>query len=565
MPTWHNIVIALAVLMLAGTANADDQPGWMTKPPKDDTYLYYIGRAANEPDEATAFRDGTNDAIAQAIRENFGMSAQVGTESYEDTNKSMVTTRFNELSQRAHLERFEQQDFYRELTDDNHVNLWILYRYSKTAMLMERKRLAQQKDDEDRVEFSIVGPSAATTNGVVEVITKPAGATVYIDHESFGRTPLRLIGQIAPGEHLLRLDLPNFESVEQQVIVPTGKTVRVSKNLARATGRLTINTTPPNATVNIAGRIYSTPTEAITLVAGEKNELVITHPDAERYSQTIEVGATENRTLEVRLPLRPAHISINTTPTSATFRIGDKTYTTPAHNIPIQAGSYHVTLSHPGMIDETCDFTIRGGQSLVIPSIAFSPISKTQSYFPNRTSTSIPWAVLFPEVGFSENSRVASDNSIFAQWNYERNFDSGRGFRIGFDAAKTMVRQKDENRTIYGVIAAVPLQVSATGTAGIDYNGALGLHCKKLDWSRTTIDPIVHLQKNNTSAGIELSHRLNLGWHGSDSCGETDPPPFPTTSHVYFGLIARVGLLQSFGQERALGYFGQIGMDLTIK
>jgi hypothetical protein len=73
------------------------------------------------------------------------------------------------------------------------------------------------------------GP-VASGPGSLEVVSRPAGAQVYLDGRSVGRTPLS-IPNVESGAHSVRLDLPGYNSWSTTVDVKAGGSLRVAASL----------------------------------------------------------------------------------------------------------------------------------------------------------------------------------------------------------------------------------------------------------------------------------------------------------------------------------------------
>jgi hypothetical protein len=70
-----------------------------------------------------------------------------------------------------------------------------------------------------RVE-EVAAPEAPTT-GMVSVFSQPAAATVFLDDQRVGETPLNLT-ELTPGEHRIRLELDGYPTWSSPVIVEAG-------------------------------------------------------------------------------------------------------------------------------------------------------------------------------------------------------------------------------------------------------------------------------------------------------------------------------------------------------
>jgi hypothetical protein len=70
----------------------------------------------------------------------------------------------------------------------------------------------------------------ATGPGSLQVVSRPAGAQVFLDGRSVGKTPLS-IADVAAGEHGIRIDLPGFNRWSTTVDVKAGSPNRVAASL----------------------------------------------------------------------------------------------------------------------------------------------------------------------------------------------------------------------------------------------------------------------------------------------------------------------------------------------
>jgi hypothetical protein len=70
----------------------------------------------------------------------------------------------------------------------------------------------------------------ATGPGSLQVVSRPAGAQVFLDGRAVGRTPL-LISEVGAGQHNVRLELPGFNRWATTVDVQAGSPIRVAASL----------------------------------------------------------------------------------------------------------------------------------------------------------------------------------------------------------------------------------------------------------------------------------------------------------------------------------------------
>ncbi len=73
-------------------------------------------------------------------------------------------------------------------------------------------------------------PTASAGLGSIAVLSRPAGATVYLDERPIGKTPLS-VAEIAAGSHAVRLELAGHRRWATTVTVVSGERVRVAASL----------------------------------------------------------------------------------------------------------------------------------------------------------------------------------------------------------------------------------------------------------------------------------------------------------------------------------------------
>lgn len=70
----------------------------------------------------------------------------------------------------------------------------------------------------------------ASGPGSLQIVSRPAGAEVLVDGRTVGRTPL-VVGDVRPGSHSVRLELPGFRRWATSVDVEPGQRTRVAASL----------------------------------------------------------------------------------------------------------------------------------------------------------------------------------------------------------------------------------------------------------------------------------------------------------------------------------------------
>ncbi len=74
--------------------------------------------------------------------------------------------------------------------------------------------------------------AAGRYTGVLQIESRPAGATVVLDGKTVGTTPLA-ISEVAAGSHAIRLELPGYNRWTASVRVVAGERNRIAASLER--------------------------------------------------------------------------------------------------------------------------------------------------------------------------------------------------------------------------------------------------------------------------------------------------------------------------------------------
>lgn len=394
------IIVFLTFMGFSSASNAEsERPSWISKIPKNnETFSYYIGRSSESLSEAEAFTNATINAREQAISQNFGIYTQFRTENYQSIDTIQSTQNTEAISQQIRLEEFEQVDFYVE-NQKERKNVWILFKYKKSAIELEKNRLNFLKNTgDDSHEFMISGnQEGAKIKGTLEVTSTPPGAPVRIDGESsLGnlklRTPLRLMGLFDPGKHTIEIDDPKYDLVQKEIILYPGTTAKVDALLNRAYGELSIATDTMGATVFLGTKaIGTTPLEKpIRIMAENYASIELRHPEMETFRLQSAVERGEKRIEQIELKPLPSTLACSTDPKGAYVEIDGivQKKTTPTGQLSITRGIHHLKFSKEGYKDHTTSIYVKGGENLVLPNIALD-IKQTERILPNKYSREV--------------------------------------------------------------------------------------------------------------------------------------------------------------------------------
>lgn len=138
--------------------------------------------------------------------------------------------------------------------------------------------------------------------GTVILDGTPRGATVRVDNEdgpAVGLVPGAL--DLPPGNHVLIVSHPGYQTVRQMVNVLPKQTVQAAINLNLVTGTLVVNAAERGALIEIDGQAAGfTPAVLPAVPAGEHN-LKVTLPGYRPFELAVDVKADEQTVVTARL------------------------------------------------------------------------------------------------------------------------------------------------------------------------------------------------------------------------------------------------------------------------
>jgi hypothetical protein len=132
----------------------------------------------------------------------------------------------------------------------------------------------------------------------LELEVEPADAIVSVAGETYSGSALERMGPFPPGLLALRIQAPEYETVEQSVDLQPGETERMRLTLppvARGPGKFRVRSSPSGATVLIDGKVRGLTPVTLELASGRTYELALSQEGYEPWRTLIEpeVGKTQ--------------------------------------------------------------------------------------------------------------------------------------------------------------------------------------------------------------------------------------------------------------------------------
>jgi hypothetical protein len=132
----------------------------------------------------------------------------------------------------------------------------------------------------------------AESRGTLELDSSPVGAIVTLGDRLLGPTPRR--ERVASGvKTRVKLELKGYQPYEDDLVVEPGKTLVFRPKLTPAPAVLHVETTPPGATVAVAGQLQGTSPLSVALAAARGVELAVTRAGYEPVKLKVDLAAGE--------------------------------------------------------------------------------------------------------------------------------------------------------------------------------------------------------------------------------------------------------------------------------
>jgi hypothetical protein len=160
-------------------------------------------------------------------------------------------------------------------------------------------------------------------SALVIIHTDPEGAEVEIDGVSQGTTPV-LITNLTPGKYRVKLQIPGFQAKEVELNAPNRTPVKLSVSLNSDSAKLTIDSTPSNATVTLNGIAKgNTPVTLDRIPAGNVT-LELAAPGCAPYKQILTLSAGQDEDITAVLKAIPATLKVVSIPDKARIYIDNQ-------------------------------------------------------------------------------------------------------------------------------------------------------------------------------------------------------------------------------------------------
>lgn len=205
---------------------------------------------------------------------------------------------------------------------------------------------------------------------VISFNSIPPGATVSIDDQMYGQTPLSL--DILSGEHKVSLVKELYSQSLMDIVVTAGKPEMHSVELQSLPARLVLSSSPAQVAVSIDKEYKGITPLTITLSSLADHEIILSAPGHKKVSRTLTFKPGEEHELAITLEEELGTVYLTTNPPGAGVTINGKLYSTTQGKLSLPAKPHTVEVKFPGYKPVTRTILPRIGFSQQI-SIDLSP------------------------------------------------------------------------------------------------------------------------------------------------------------------------------------------------
>ncbi len=205
--------------------------------------------------------------------------------------------------------------------------------------------------------------------------SEPAGAAVFVDGKSFGRTPLTL--KLPEGDHDLAIQADRFKPWHTRLAVAANQPQTLETiRLQPADGKLAVRTQPAGASVMV-GKTFAgqTPLE-LSLRANKTHLLNLSKAGYEKAERTVKLLSEESKTLSITLKPKLGLINFEIIPADANLIIDGKPLGRVPPNLRLTAVEHQLEIRKQGYRPYQTRLTPRPGFPQEI-KIALSKLSSS--------------------------------------------------------------------------------------------------------------------------------------------------------------------------------------------
>ena len=222
--------------------------------------------------------------------------------------------------------------------------------------------------------------------GQIIITSSPSGAEVLLDGVSKGSaSPSLSVYGLSPSIYTVKCKLSGFSDYDTTATVAAGTITQVICSLPKATGSISVSSSPSGASIYLDGGYQGTTPFTITNVAAGSHTITLKLTDYQEWSQTINVVEGQAFSVSTTLTPMPGSILISSSPSGASIYLnGSYQGKTPFTITNVVAGLHTIALKLTDYQDWSRIINVAAGQtSSVSASLTSITVSISVSSIPS--------------------------------------------------------------------------------------------------------------------------------------------------------------------------------------
>lgn len=207
------------------------------------------------------------------------------------------------------------------------------------------------------VVFLLLQGRAASLN----IRSFPSGATVFLDEQQVGTTPL-VLPHVTPGTHAIQIRVSGWDVWNGTTTAIRGSTTQVIANMTHAAYSLVVTSIPPGAKVALDGATKGVTPLTLIGLKPRNYTLVVSLRGYAVISRTVDLSDATQSTQDFSLVQAFGKLSIVSDPARAEVILDGKSRgVTPLKIDSLPVGDYALTLKLDGSTDITDTLSVKAG------------------------------------------------------------------------------------------------------------------------------------------------------------------------------------------------------------
>ena len=196
----------------------------------------------------------------------------------------------------------------------------------------------------------------------VRIDSQPPGASVQVDGEVLGVTPLDT--ELLQGERELLLSLDKHKEIALQQQVQAGADLVLDGfRLQLRDASLTVSSEPATASVSVDGTFQGTTPVTLALAAGIEHSVRLSKPGYQDFESQLTLAADEEQALDARLSPQYGIVFVTARPADASLRVDGRAVGSATQRLRLTTRRHTLEFSKPGYVSRTVTVTPRTGSS----------------------------------------------------------------------------------------------------------------------------------------------------------------------------------------------------------